>query len=146
MPFIALMVFGIVFAIGSTMTTVDKDTFKRYDFKTYNLDCNYGAINVVLEDNKFVLIGTYNCVYAEFGERDTIDMLKQPLRLKYSDADFFTCMREGIKDTICFTTYVKPKWDEETLNYQYVLRRYLAQMQNSSNTILSRQLIKYYQT
>jgi len=143
---IIAMIMGIglvsAYVVG---TIISEQQLQNIDFDTVDLDCSYGYINLVNLNGKYNLRNSYKCYDLDKYTFDSYEIVESNLVLEYDDKEFFTCVREGGTQVECFEQYVKPIWNEEVLNYEFILRAKLKAMQSGRNSLISGLLARYYE-
>jgi len=128
-------------AVGTILTRQQVDNI---DYTNVDLNCEYDYIWLKVINGKLTLTSKYNCFDLEPAGDGNYEIANSNLVLTYNDEGFFTCIRVNHTQIDCFEDYVKPKWDNEILNYQYYLRMKLKSIQDDYPFIINKDLVRYY--
>lgn len=129
---------------ADTINILTKSQINQIDFSRVDLNCKNDIISLKNIDGIITLTSRYICFDLEPYTNESYEVIESPLMLKYSDDDFFSCLRINKTEVKCFEQYVKPNWDIQILNYEYYLRIKLNSTKNNYPFIINKDLIRYY--
>lgn len=139
----ASILFIIMISATFNKEIEDITDYNNKDFDKLNLNCRYGNINIIKDNDKFKLVMPYTCLSYSFYSSTQLENEETTFYLEYADNDFFTCVRLGNPDLECFNTYIRDEWETEILNYQYFQKEYLKRL-TTYESMVSKNLSSLY--